>query len=73
MTPHCRTPLTQLARCLRDNDSEAVDVFEAARPLFAAAGSPADVASLEQAIRSFDFDAALPILTGIAGKHDITA
>ncbi|MCX7019272.1 MAG: response regulator [bacterium] len=65
--------VARLARCLRDSDSEALDVFESERHLFGGMDSSAEIKRLEQAIQSFDFDVALSMLTDVAQKHNITA
>jgi len=64
--------VSRLARCLRDSDSEAGDLYESVRPLLASMGSVEEISQLEQGIHNFDFDTALHALTGIAGKHNIT-
>jgi len=56
-----------LRRLLEESDSEAVSCFESARADLAEAYGREGVTRLEAALRSYDFSAALNILSGIGG------
>ena len=58
--------LTTVAACLAEDDSEAINYFDAARELFAKAFLPADFAVIDKDIHDFQFAAALRHIERIA-------
>jgi PAS domain S-box-containing protein len=60
--------LAKLVDFLSDDDSEAIDYFDAVRDQFKTACNEADFAALDKAIHGFEFSQALSRLMAIAGS-----
>jgi PAS domain S-box-containing protein len=63
-----REPLARLKRLLEANDGEAADFIIDAKAHLSGVLTPAEIKALAEQVGSFDFDAALKSLSGIASR-----
>jgi len=65
-------PLLRLKRLLEADDGEAAEFIVDAKPKLAGVLTPAELKALSERVGSFDFDAALQCLSGIASRLSIS-